>query len=33
MVVTEGHMTVYGGVRHQKNILWNEASEVHIIFA
>jgi hypothetical protein len=25
-------MTVYGPVRHQKNIIWTEASEVHIIF-
>jgi hypothetical protein len=22
----------YGPVRHQKNIIWTEASEVHIIF-
>jgi hypothetical protein len=26
------HMAVYGPVRHQKNIIWTEASEVHIIF-
>jgi hypothetical protein len=25
-------MAVYGPVRHQKNIIWIEASEVHIIF-
>ena len=25
-------MAVYGPVRHQKNIIWTEASEVHIIF-
>jgi hypothetical protein len=29
---TEGHMAVFGPVRHQKNISWTEASEVHIIF-
>jgi hypothetical protein len=23
---TEGHMAVYGPVRHQKNIIWTEAS-------
>jgi hypothetical protein len=28
---TEGHMAVYGPVRHQINIIWTEASEVHII--
>ena len=25
-------MAVYGPVRHQNNIIWTEASEVHIIF-
>jgi hypothetical protein len=25
-------MAVYGPVRHQENIIWTEASEVHIIF-
>jgi hypothetical protein len=25
-------MAVYGPVRHQKNIIWTEASEVHILF-
>jgi hypothetical protein len=25
-------MAVYGSVCHQKNIIWTEASEVHIIF-
>ena len=25
-------MAVYGSIRHQKNIIWTEASEVHIIF-
>jgi hypothetical protein len=25
-------MAVYGPVRHQKNIMWTEASEVHILF-
>jgi hypothetical protein len=25
-------MAVYGPVRHPKNIIWTEASEVHIIF-
>ena len=29
---TEGHMAVYGPVRHQTNIIWTEASGVHIIF-
>ena len=29
---TEGHMAVYGPVCHQKNIIWTEASDVHIIF-
>jgi hypothetical protein len=24
-------MAVYGPVRHQKNIIWTEASEVHIL--
>ena len=28
---TEGHMAVYGPVRHPKNIIWTEASEVHIL--
>jgi hypothetical protein len=23
----EGHMVVYGSVRHQNNIIWTEASE------
>ena len=27
-----GPKLVYGPVRHQKNIIWTEASEVHIIF-
>jgi hypothetical protein len=26
------YMAVYGPVRHQKNIIWTEASEVYIIF-
>ena len=25
-------MAVYGPVRHQKNIIWTEVSEVHMIF-
>ena len=25
-------MVVYGPVRHQENIIWTEASDVHIIF-
>jgi hypothetical protein len=25
-------MAVYGPARHQKNIIWTEVSEVHIIF-
>ena len=25
-------MAVYGPVRHQKNIIWTEASEINIIF-
>jgi hypothetical protein len=25
-----GHMSVYGHVRHTKNIIWTEASEVHM---
>ena len=29
---TEGYMAVNGPVRHQKNIIWTEASEVHLIF-
>ena len=29
---TEGHIAVYEPVRHQKNIIWTEASEIHIIF-
>ena len=32
---TEGHMAVYGSVRHQTNIIWTEAfevPEVHILF-
>jgi hypothetical protein len=29
---SEGHMVVYGPVRHQQNIIWTEASEVHINF-
>jgi hypothetical protein len=28
----EGHMAINGPVRHQKNSIWTEASEVHIIF-
>jgi hypothetical protein len=28
---TEGHMTVYVPVRQQLNIIWTEASEVHLI--
>jgi hypothetical protein len=27
-----GHMAVFGPVRHQKYIIWTEASEAHIIF-
>jgi hypothetical protein len=27
---TEGHMAVYGPVRHQKNIIWTEASDLYM---
>ena len=29
VLCTERHMAVYGSVRHQKNIIWTEASEAN----